>query len=117
MRTTKQHYLDFQKYAKKWQEKLGVSNWAVYFYHRSLEDAYASTAWQMSGAVATMTFCTNWDNGRELNDAELERVALHEVLHLLMAELISQAEARYTMADSIEIAEHSIIRRLESVLV
>lgn len=70
----------------------------------------------MGGAVASIRLSVNWDDARPKNDDEINKLALHEILHLLMAEYYSQAEARFTTQDSMEMTEHFIIRRLEGVL-
>lgn len=114
--TTKADFVKFQQYATAWQKKLGLLNWALYFDHKKKEGAYAQTAWDMGGSLATITLATHWDDMRKKTDNELNSLALHEVLHVLFAEFTAFAEARYLHSDSLEMAEHSILRRLENVL-
>lgn len=116
MKTTKRDFDLFKEFARKWQKKLSLTGWAIYFYHEKLEDEYASSAWHMSGRAATLKFSTKWDIGREFSEAEIERLALHEILHIFFASLIYPAESRYTTQEDIDTAEHSIIRCLEDVL-
>jgi len=116
MKTTKAHYLAFMKYAKEWRVKLGLTNWAVYYAHGKTEGSYAETGWKTSAAVAAITLSTDWDDFNEPTLPELRRLALHEMLHVLMAQLISEAQDRYATQLAIETAEHSIIRQLEEVI-
>lgn len=116
MKTTKKDFVSFRGHCLEWQKKFGLLDWVVYFYHKKIDDSYANTMWQMSSSVAVITLSTSWDDGRPLSDVELDRLALHEVLHVLLAKLIAEAEARYTTQSAIDIAEHSIIRSLENSL-
>ncbi len=116
MRTTKAEYEAFKSYCVDYQTTLGLKNWGLYFEHTKLKTAYAQTAWSTNAMAATIKFTTNWDNTRPKNDLEIKRVALHEVLHVLLAPLVSEAEFRYSTEDAIQMAEHSIVRQLESLV-
>lgn len=116
MKTTKDDFELFKKEARKWQSKLGLTNWALYFKQKDVKDCYARTHWHVGSMAATLEFCTKWDDYRPKNAHEIDKLALHEVLHVLMAPLISEAEYRYTTNDAIETAEHSIVRSLENML-
>jgi len=116
MKTTKADFETFKAAAKTWQTKLGLMDWALYFDHKLLEDEYARCYWANSDKTATIVLSTHWDKLRPKTNQEIERAALHEVLHLMFAQYCAQAEARYTTRDALESAEHSIIRQLESVL-
>lgn len=115
MKTTKQHYEDFKRYSLDWQKKLGLLDWEIGFRHEPIKHAYARTRWKMSAAFATVSFCTNWESELELSQANIQKTALHEMLHLLLAQMVCEAEDRYTNQTAIDIAEHRIIRTLESV--
>lgn len=116
MKTTKKDYALFKGYCDVWLKKLGLNRWAVYYYHEEIEEAYAQTVWNINGMCASIRLSTHWDEGRELNNKTLEQLALHEVLHVLLAELINHAEDRYTKDGDIQAAEHAIIRQLENTL-
>lgn len=117
MKTTKRDFEFFRVECIKWQENLGLINWAFHFKHTHTKDAYATTAWKTQDRMAVIRFCTSWDDTRPKNDVELKRLALHEVLHVLLAPLISEAQWRYTSEDAIDTAEHAIVRTLENFLV
>lgn len=46
----------------------------------------------------------------------LDRLALHEVCHILLCDLSRLTKDRYTTPDAIETAEHAVVRRLENAL-
>lgn len=116
MKTTRADFELFKKYCVEYYDKLGLREWTVYYKHARTNDAYASSAWLLSGMIATITLCTDWDTLRPKNEAELRKLALHEIMHILMSPLVAEAEDRYANETAIRIAEHSIIRRLENIL-
>lgn len=117
MKTTKAEFELFKKRCYHWQQRLSLNNWAVYFEHMNTKDAYAKTHWSTTQMAATIQFCVNWDKTRPKNDAEIDRLALHEISHILLAPLVSEANWRFTSEDAIDSAEHAIVRALENILV
>jgi hypothetical protein len=65
--------------------------------------------------LATWTIGASW-GGTEVNDESLESTALHELLHVLLAELIETAETTGHTQDQVWAAEHRIINTLTSLL-
>lgn len=116
MKTTKQDYATFKKYADYWLKELGLTDWHVYFKHGKLSDAYAQTSYHVSSRTATMTFNTSWDEYRPITDDSIRKNALHETLHILTAPLFVEGTARYTTELDIEAAEHSIVTRLTNYI-
>lgn len=116
LKTTKYDFEVFKEAATKWQYVLGLTNWHLFFDYARLDDAYANTAWNLDGTVATLTFSTYWDDLRPKTEKEIDILALHEVLHVLFAPFVHEAQERYTEGGRIGSIEHDIIRRLEKVL-
>lgn len=116
MRTTKADFQLFQRSCEKYLSTLGMAEWSVFYDHTDCGDTYAQTHWKLSGGVATIVLNTQWDELRPKSDVEIERLALHEVLHILLAPLIAEAEDRWANQDAIEIAEHAIVRKLEKLV-
>ena len=104
----------FKDYCFKWQDTFSLRDWRIYFVHKRLNGAYAQTKWSTDSMLATITLSSYWDDMQPISDIELERIALHEIMHVLFAPLVSEAEYRYATHDNIEIAEHAIVRRLEA---
>lgn len=119
MKTTKEDFLLFKKYALEWQERLGVTEWALYFEHTkdNMTDVYAQVFWDNGARLATIRFNKDWDGLREKSPKEIERAALHEVLHVLFADFCAAGEARYSTQAYLDSSEHAVIRRLEKVFI
>lgn len=117
MKTTKADFELFKKYCNEAVQKLGLVEWSLYYDRDNLEDAYARTYWKLAAGAATIVLATYWDDLRPKTDEEIRRLAYHEVMHVLMAPLLAEAEDRYTNQSAIDIAEHQIIRRLENILI
>lgn len=116
MKTTKKDFEKFEQYCNVWCDKLGVKSWSRYYAHEQCDDVYAKTLWNSEGRVSTTILNTYWDDLRKKTDDEINRLALHETLHLLLADLTAQAFSRYTTVDAINTAEHAIIRQLENIV-
>ena len=116
-KTTRSDFLLFKDCVKEYQIKLGLTDWKIAFtIDSSLVDAYASTSWNLRAYIATMFFTGEWDDMIPKNYENIRRIALHEILHLLMAPLTNEARERYTTESLIESIEHNIIRRLENIV-
>lgn len=116
MKTTKADFEAFKGYCAEAIQKLGLVEWSMHYDHDVLEGEYARTYWKLSAGVATIVFAKDWDKLRPKTSAEIRRLAYHEVMHVMMAPLVAEAGERYTNQDSIDTAEHLIIRRLENTL-
>ena len=116
-RTSESNYNYFKKECIEFIYDLGLTEWDVYFQHGGVNDVYAQTAWENGSKVATITLCDDWDDLRPRTNAEIKRVALHEVLHIAMADIVSHAEARYISEEGLQAAEHTFIRRMEKLII
>lgn len=116
MKTTKRDFETFRAACLEWRKMLGLTEWTLYFAHDKLEGVYAQTCWNVESGIATITLSSTWDKYRPVNSEELGSVALHEVLHVLLAPFCDEAESRYATQKRLDAAEHAIIRRLETVL-
>lgn len=115
MKTTKEQYAEFKLYVSEWQQLLGLVDWHIYVFHKKIDDSFANCATSVSGAAATITLNTTWDN-REITSRELRECALHEVMHVVTAPLLSQATARFADEYDLEAAEHGLVTRMTNVI-
>jgi hypothetical protein len=115
MKVTKADFELFKQSCDKYIKKLGLVNWSVHYQHEIREGSYAVTASDCDGRVATITLSTYWDDLRIKTDHEIDKLALHEVLHIMMAPILREAEQRYTTQYVLLDQEHDIIRRLENL--
>jgi hypothetical protein len=101
---------DFAAYLRKWQERLGLIDWRV-------EPAKKSTKAMASVSTDIQARLACWRlgdfGGAEINAHSLETTALHEMLHVLLAELVHAAS---TNAQTLESAEHRVVNLLEKIL-
>lgn len=116
MKTTKKDFETFRGFALEWQEKLGLKDWHLYFYHEQIGDSFADTTASPSGRCASIRFNTKWQD-RETNDVELRECALHEVLHVMTAPVMNEARARFADEYALECEEHAIVTRLTNYII
>ena len=115
-KTTAAHFADFCSCVDHWQVALGLTDYSINIVHEKSHNDYASCTPNVPGRVATINLATIWDGDKKVTHAELDKTALHEVLHLLLAELSWLGECRFLGPDDIEPAEHAVVRRLEHLL-
>ena len=115
MKTTKQDFDKFKGHCLYWQRELGLDDWHLYFYHKGIGDAYAQTLPSPQGRGVSITFNTKWED-RPTSDAELKQCALHECLHIVTAELRTEARARFADEYTLDAAEHSIVTRMTNYI-
>lgn len=103
----------FEKSCRAWQVTLGLTDWTLSFkLARADGTRQADVAYDVEGRQATITAYV------KTSDASApERVALHEMLHLLFADMLAAAAARAsdTHAD-VGREEHKAIERLLNAL-
>ena len=111
--TSAQDFQYFKKRCLYWQEQLGLGQWEIYFSHIDLIDKRAISSWQIGARKATITLSVDWGEDKEINpinDEQLNRSALHEMLHILLAGLESYCD--FYASWLIEREEHVIINHL-----
>jgi hypothetical protein len=101
---------EFTAYLEKWQARLGLLDWRV---ERSLKP----TKMMATVTIDVEARLAAWrvgDFGAAAIDARsLETTALHEMLHVLLAELIDAARNGQPNLNS---AEHRVVNLLEKIL-
>jgi len=115
--TTSKDFQLFSKEIKKWQIKLGLLDWRIDLFHLDAEE-FVSRGWtniKDGNFIASIGLAVNWGEDTVTNKT-LKETAIHEILHVLLADLCYFAEHRNTPAGLVDNEEHRIIRRLESVL-
>lgn len=116
-KTTEKHFEYFQERFRYWCDYLGVKGWSIYFEHKSYDNAYATMLINYSGRAATVGLNTEWPEPRLLNQQTLDRSALHEALHLLIAPVEDLACLRYITESSLDIAVEELVNSLTSALI
>lgn len=116
MKTTKADFELFKKYVQEYADVLGVKDWSLHFSHDETDGVYARTMYTTNERVATIVLGRYWDDLRPKNSYEIKRLAFHELMHVVMAPLVSEAKERYTTPYMLDGVEHNIIRQLENIV-
>lgn len=115
MRTTKKHFEYFSERVTFWVTALGLTNYEVDVEHENLKEGRLAEA-QIGKFWATVRLAKNWATKPENIEEELERCAVHEVLHILLNRLFDLAQDRWLSYDTLEYENEVVVRRIEGVL-
>ncbi len=114
----KEDFTNFQEYCILFRKQFGLFNWNLVFDHRDLssEDALAQVDWDFCGHSARVTLSTVWSHWDNMDvKAELKRVALHEMIHLILARYQEYATRRWGSPSDMDEALEEVIRLIENV--
>lgn len=118
---TEQNYEDFCAGVMLYTRLFGMTDWHINFHWEDNDDTVAACVYySYETRSATFVFGRRIDQFFRDSTPLMMKLALHETLHLLFAELgyVSAADnlTPTQKRDLMEIAEHSVIRRLENIL-
>lgn len=113
--TTPEHRAAFAGYLGKWQTKLNLHDWRVCHGDKPARGAMADMQIDVAARLAVWRLGKTF-GAEPVTDQALEATAVHELLHVMLAEYTTLVESKAT-ADLIESAEHRIINTLERLLV
>ena len=120
MKTTPKHFQLFKKECAEWIDAFGLYDWSITYEHGSGGEVRDRNVigWveaDVLNRVGVINLSTDWME-RPTNRA-VRKVALHEVLELLLYRFRWLDGLRYNLAQGdVEEEIHTIIRRLEKVL-
>lgn len=112
MKVTNKQFAFFKMCCKQYIDLFALGNWEVGYKLETLEGNRAECRWKLNGYVATIFLNDTWTGsvGR-LSNKQLRSCALHEVTHLLLARLLSNAGARFIQeSDLLESTEEVVMR-------
>jgi hypothetical protein len=109
----------FAMFMRKWQEQLNLSDWRIERSAKPAGRANLAEVNRMSLPDRLATYRIGDDFGSmSVNEATLEQIACHEVLHIFLRELIDTAkDAQTVTADTLSSAEHRVVNTLVQLLV
>jgi len=93
-KTTKEHFELFKKNFIYFQEKFGITQYKVYFFHTEIDNAYAEIFTDEECKVVRVSFGKEW-NERKPNKNEIIENAKHECIHLLLNRIGWLGTCRY----------------------
>lgn len=116
---TPRHLAVFSKAVRHWQIKLALGSWEIQVMWAPDNTAYAHVVTDASGRAADVALCREWPaDGLEPTDKELSRVAFHELMHIVLADLANAANRNVPEASAHLLGgvEHNVIRTMENIL-
>jgi len=116
MRTSKAYFNKFKKAFLHWQQKLGLTQYNVKFFHEKLDGSYAELKVGEQEKVACVYLTTELTGRDVTSDEGPEAHAKHEAIHLLLHRIGWLGEQRFTGSDEIHDEAEAVTVRLEKVL-
>lgn len=113
-KTTRKDEEHFEARVRHWVRELHLGDWKIEVYRKKLEDMSACCEmWHDAHGAHIML---NTEFKYQPTKPWLDRLALHEVGHVLLCDLKRLINCRMVTDSMAETAEHAIIRRLETAL-
>lgn len=109
--------LEFERHLRRWQQKLGLSDWRIVLSPKPAKRVMAQmTNWDWQQRQVTCRLGPDWKS-TPVNDFTIEQTAVHELLHVLLYELIEAAKNNQISVTDLGSVEHRVINVLEGLLV
>lgn len=118
-KTTRKHFKFFRRECRYWLDKFHLYSWRIDFSHRVRTDletgAFAWCDWWWKNHISEIGLSREIGQNCRTDVKVLSATAFHEVCHLLLSELHTNADidARPSILDDNTRIAHTIIRRLE----
>lgn len=113
MKVTSKQFAFFKRCCKQYIELFALGNWEVAYKLETLEGNRSELIWRLSSYMATILLNDTWTGiVRPLCNKELRSCALHEVTHLLLARVSSNARSRYIQEAELIESEEEVVRRV-----
>jgi hypothetical protein len=104
----------FRQRCRHWLKVLSLGDWRVDIYSEKLEGMSAGVELWWDSHAAHIKL--NSVLGNQPDRAFLDRVALHESIHVLLSDYSELCKRRFTSEHEVSKIEHILIRRLETAL-
>jgi hypothetical protein len=108
---------EFWKCVGEWCVKFRITDWRIIKGEGSRSDTecLADCVCTYNLRTAKITIYRDWGDEMPVNNKTLSEVAMHEVLHVVMAGLMGAANERFTTEQVLEDFEHDVIRAITSM--
>ena len=106
----------FVALCKFWQHHFGLFDFHIHYYYEKLDDAGDMARARADAEDRTVAIGLNNKWLVPVTDEEIQRVALHEMMHVLLADLSEAAEQRTISERELKIANEAVVLRLERIL-
>jgi hypothetical protein len=113
---TDPEYSYFKSQCKLYAKKFGLMDWDLYFCLEDLSDdaELANVSWCFTGHSCRITLSSKipfYDDYLQ----EIDKVARHEIFHLLLARLQEYSQRRSVFQDDIDESIEGLVRMIENV--
>ncbi len=114
---TAEHAGKFAAYVANWCETLSLGDWRIVVSDKRATRKVMAEVYKfdLEQRSASIRLGKDWGN-HPVTDAELNKTALHEVLHVFLFEVITTAQVKDVDPDTLSSAEHRVINVLERLL-
>lgn len=115
MQTTKKQFDSFKKSCREWILKLNLNNWQFHFELGEVPKGMIATSeWIYSNKFAVIVL--NEQYSMELNDDVLNKIAFHEVFHVLLSGYNYLLDNNLSKKEFIDPIDHDVIRTIENLI-
>jgi hypothetical protein len=104
----------FDEYVVKWQALLNLCDWRIERVNKPAKNAMASVEFHFPARLAVYKL-GDW-GATPITAKSLEQTAVHELLHVVLYDLIAISQNRDTKEEELEAAEHRVINIFERLL-
>ena len=112
-KTSKTDFEYFIKQCNKYIDELSLRDWKYFFDHADHPNSYAWVQPDAEAKQAVVGLSPDWVTKKPTKDM-LDYCAKHEILHVLLADLVNVGKIRQSTDQDFSMAQHAIIRRLEN---
>ena len=106
----------FEAYIIKWQDKLNLKDWRIERSPKPSKHMAEVSRRLVEDRIATYRIGKHFGECK-VTEYSLESTAVHELIHILLSELISVAETKDHTQESLMSAEHRVVNTIERLLV
>lgn len=114
MKVSRAYFEEFKKEFVGWQEKLGLTQYEIYFHHETTDDCVAQIRVREIQKIADVYLANSMSRANIVQGPESH--AKHEAIHLLLHRMKWLGETRYIENNDLLEEWEAIVRRLEKVL-
>lgn len=117
MRTSQKQFDLFVKECRKWIKRFELSGWQIDFYIKDIANSQAQVNKDYIACTASVYFHTEITKSpNETWNELIKATAKHEIIHILIGNLVSLAGSRYVTPDEINKAEEELTVKLEEII-
>lgn len=116
MMLTPELYQTFEKHLRKWQVRLNLQSWRIAISKQQVKSVMAITdKFDYDQHTCRIRLGQKWPE--EWSDHDVETLAVHELLHVLFCDMLTEASEPGHDPDKVASLEHHVINILEPILV